>query len=48
MNGLSLLSGANELVESMQEELVNLGPKIEEKAKVTKLIDYIIDIGNAF
>jgi dynein heavy chain len=32
--GLSRLSEANELVGTMQEELVALGPKIEEKAKV--------------
>ena len=32
--GLSKLSEANSLVDAMQDELVNLGPKIEEKAKV--------------
>ncbi len=34
--GLSKLSEAESLVGTMQEELVNLGPKIEEKAKVKK------------
>ncbi len=32
--GLSKLSEAESLVGTMQEELVNLGPKIEEKARV--------------
>ena len=32
--GLARLSEANALVGTMQEELVALGPKIEEKAKV--------------
>ena len=34
--GLSKLSEAESLVGTMQEELVNLGPKIEEKARVSK------------
>ncbi|XP_071789676.1 dynein axonemal heavy chain 6-like isoform X2 [Asterias amurensis] len=36
--GLSKLSEANSLVDAMQEELVNLGPKIEEKARDTELL----------
>ncbi|XP_023930267.1 dynein heavy chain 6, axonemal [Lingula anatina] len=36
--GLSKLSEANSLVGTMQEELVTLGPKIEEKAKDTELL----------
>ncbi|CAH1791320.1 unnamed protein product [Owenia fusiformis] len=36
--GLSKLSEANSLVGTMQEELVNLGPKIEEKAKDTEVL----------
>ena len=32
--GLSKLSEAESLVGTMQEELVNIGPKIEEKARV--------------
>lgn len=35
--GLSRLSEANSLVGTMQDELVTLGPKIEEKAKVCNL-----------
>ena len=34
--GLSRLSEANSLVGAMQEELVALGPKIEEKARVSQ------------
>ncbi len=36
MVGLSRLSEANSLVGTMQEELVALGPKIEEKARVSQ------------
>eukprot|EP00058_Branchiostoma_floridae_P021107 XP_002606597.1 hypothetical protein BRAFLDRAFT_120109 [Branchiostoma floridae] len=36
--GLSKLSEANSLVGTMQEELVALGPKIEEKARDTELL----------
>ncbi|XP_067943512.1 dynein axonemal heavy chain 6-like [Watersipora subatra] len=36
INGLAKLSEANSLVGVMQEELVNIGPKIEEKAKETE------------
>ncbi|ELU16870.1 hypothetical protein CAPTEDRAFT_116653 [Capitella teleta] len=36
--GLSRLTEANELVGTMQEELVALGPKIEEKRKDTELL----------
>ncbi|XP_071833092.1 dynein axonemal heavy chain 6-like isoform X4 [Apostichopus japonicus] len=36
--GLSKLTEANSLVDTMQEELVNLGPKIEDKAKDTELL----------
>lgn len=34
INGLAKLSEANSLVGVMQDELVSIGPKIEEKAKV--------------
>ena len=34
INGLAKLSEANSLVGIMQDELVSIGPKIEEKAKV--------------
>lgn len=37
--GLSKLTEANSLVDTMQEELVNLGPKIEEKAKVYNFLN---------
>ncbi|KAK7488391.1 hypothetical protein BaRGS_00020365, partial [Batillaria attramentaria] len=36
--GLSTLSEANNMVGEMQEELVTLGPKIEEKAKDTEVL----------
>ena len=36
MIGLTKLSEAESLVGTMQEELVTLGPKIEEKARVKK------------
>ncbi|XP_071963333.1 dynein axonemal heavy chain 6-like [Antedon mediterranea] len=36
--GLYKLSEANKLVDTMQEELVTLGPKIEEKAKDTEVL----------
>ena len=36
-NGLRKLSDANELVGLMKEELVLLGPQIEQKAKVNTL-----------
>ncbi|XP_077989551.1 dynein axonemal heavy chain 6-like [Glandiceps talaboti] len=36
--GLSKLSEANSLVDTMQDELKNLGPKIEEKARDTELL----------
>ncbi|XP_063958044.1 dynein axonemal heavy chain 6-like isoform X2 [Lytechinus pictus] len=36
--GLSKLGEANSLVDAMQDELVALGPKIEEKAKDTELL----------
>ncbi|ESO83512.1 hypothetical protein LOTGIDRAFT_133247 [Lottia gigantea] len=36
--GLSKLSEANSLVGEMQEELVTLGPKIEEKARDTEIL----------
>lgn len=35
INGLAKLSEANSLVGIMQDELVSIGPKIEEKAKVS-------------
>ena len=36
--GLNSLSSANDLVGTMQEELVTLGPRIEEKAKETEVL----------
>ena len=38
VGGLSKLSDAESMVGSMQEELVALGPKIEEKARVSSWI----------
>ena len=38
INGLAKLSEANSLVGIMQDELVSIGPKIEEKAKVILII----------
>lgn len=35
--GLSRLSEANNMVGTMQQELVTLGPRIEEKAKVSRV-----------
>ena len=42
INGLAKLSEANSLVGIMQDELVSIGPKIEEKAKVILIILVIL------
>ena len=42
--GLSRLSEANVLVGTMQEELVGLGPQIEEKAKVWSFLYFFTTV----